>query len=185
GHVQPFTLEHLPLLEERIQEYGPRLVYIDSLMAVMGARVDINRSNQVLDVVRALAAVAERTHVALVATRHPSKPGQNMARLIHRGRGSQSFIGTARLGLYVDEHPTERAKSILVQSKSNAGHPAITQVFSKAEGAFSWCGVTRLNAAMLAGTGHGPDPRAHAEACLWLEHRLQQGIPVAASALQE
>jgi DNA repair protein RadA/Sms len=185
GHVKLFTLEHLPLLEEAIQEHQPSLVYIDSLQGVMGARVDIHRANQVLPLLHALADLAERYDVAVVATRHPSKPGQNMARLIHRGMGSQAFIGTARLALYVDDHPTDRSKSILVQSKSNAGHPAMTQVFSKARGVFEWCGVTRLNAAILAGGGSGPDPRAVAEACIWLEGQLYPGCATPAKKLQD
>jgi hypothetical protein len=185
GHVHLFTLEHLPLLESAINDYQPKLVYIDSLQGVMGARVDINRANQVLPLMHALADLAKRYEVALVATRHPSKPGQNMARLIHRGMGSQAFIGTARLALYVDDHPTDRSKSLLVQSKSNAGNPAMTQIFSKAHGEFEWCGVTRLNAAIMAGGSVGPDPRALIEACLWLEEHLYPGEPTAAATLQK
>ena len=143
-----------------IAEYHPALVYIDSLQGVMGARADIHRANQVPLILHELAALAKRYHVALVATRHPSKPGQNMGRLIHRGMGSQAFIGTARLALYVEEHPTDRTKSLLVQSKSNAGHPAITQVFSQGRRDVWWAGVTRVNAAISLGLAmdqtHGP-----------------------------
>jgi hypothetical protein len=183
--VQVFTLEHLPLLEEAITAHQPRLVYIDSLQGIMGPNVDIHRANQVLPLLHALADLATKYHIALVATRHPSKPGQNMSRLIHRGMGSQAFIGTARLGLYVDEHPTEPTKSLLVQSKSNAGHPAMTQIFSKAHGEFQWCGATRLTANVLAGSGVGPDPTALAEACLWLEAHLAPGDATDAAPLQK
>jgi hypothetical protein len=89
--------------------------------------------------------------------------------------GSQAFIGRARLGLYVEEHPCDNTKVLLVQSKSNAGAKGITQVFSKEGGVFAWCGITRITAAMMAGSGRGPDPQAFLKACFWLEEQLQDG----------
>src|SRR5262249_51151940 len=124
-----FTLEYLPILEAEVQRYQPRLVYVDSLQLILGPKVDTNRANQVMDIMDGLIDLATRYHFALVCTRHPSKPGQNIGRLIHRGMGSQAFIGRARLALYVEEHPTDPTKSLMVQSKSNAGGFGITQVF--------------------------------------------------------
>jgi hypothetical protein len=172
GRRQHFTLEHLPLLEEEVQRYGPKLVYIDSLQLVLGPKVDINRANQVMDVMDGLIELAARYHFALICTRHPCKPGQNIGRLIHRGMGSQAFMGRARLGLYVEEYPGDLTKSLLVQSKSNGGAHGITQIFSKAGGHFEWCGATRVTKEILAGQGKGPTPQAFLEACLWLEHRM-------------
>ena len=173
GRERCFTLEHLPLLAEEVQRWCPRLVYIDSLQAVLGGRIDINRANQVTAALRGLEALAAHYRFALIATRHPAKPGQNnIARLIHRGMGSQAFIGRARLGLYVEEHPCDDTKVLLVQSKSNAGEKGITQVFSKQGGVFEWCGITRINATMMAGSGRGPDPHAFLKACFWLEEQL-------------
>jgi AAA domain len=177
GQKQYFTLEHLPLLEEEVQRYRPKLVYVDSLQLILGGKVDINRANQVVETLEGLIDLAAQYHFALVCTRHPSKPGQNIGRLIHRGMGSQAFIGRARLALYVEEHPLDETKSLLVQSKSNAGGMGVTQVFSKARGEFAWCGVTRVNAQVMAGSGRGPDPRAFIEACFWLETQLQDGYP--------
>ena len=172
GRERYFTLEHLPFLAEEVQRWCPRLVYIDSLQAVLGGKIDINRANQVTDALRGLEALAARYRFALIATRHPAKPGQNIARLIHRGMGSQAFIGRARLGLYVEEHPCDDTRVLLVQSKSNAGDRGITQVFSKHGGVFEWCGITRINATMMAGSGRGPDPHAFLKACFWLEEQL-------------
>jgi hypothetical protein len=87
--------------------------------------------------------------------------------------GSQAFIGRARLGLYVEEHPCDDTKVLLVQSKSNAGAKGITQVFSKQGGVFAWCGISRVNATMLAGSGRGPEPHAFLQACFWLEEQLK------------
>ena len=175
GHRQHFTLEHLGLLEEEIQRYKPRLVYVDNLQLILGGKVDINRANQVNDILEGLISLAARYRFALICTRHPSKPGQNIARLIHRGMGSQAFMGRARLALYIEEHPLDPTKSLLVQSKSNAGGFGVTQIFSKAGGHFEWCGITRINATTMAGSGRGPHPHAFIEACLWLEEQLKDG----------
>jgi hypothetical protein len=99
--------------------------------------------------------------------------------------GSQAFIGSARLGLFVEEHPADPQKVFVVQSKSNAGDRARTQVFSKQGGQFEWCGVTRVNKEMMAGGGKGPSPQAFLEACFWLEDRLKDGRSYPAKDLQE
>jgi archaellum biogenesis ATPase FlaH len=174
GRERYFTLEHLPLLAAEVQRYQPPLVYIDSLQAVLGGKVDTNRANQVTELLIPLRQLAERYNTAIIFARHPAKPGQNTSKLIHRGMGSQAFIGGARLGLYVEEHPCDDTKVLLVQSKSNAGEKGITQVFSKQHGVFEWCGVTRINATMLAGPGRGPTPHAFLEACFWLEEQLMK-----------
>jgi DNA repair protein RadA/Sms len=175
GHTRAFTLEYLPHLEHCLQDKRPRLVVIDSIQAVMGRTVDIHRANQVTDLLRQLANLAEKYRCAIVCIRHPSKPGQNIAKLIHRGTGSVAFIGMARLGIFVEEHPQDRTKVLLVQSKSNAGEVGVTQIFSKRAGKFEWAGVSRLDSHMMAGSGKGPDPRVFLEACLWLETRLADG----------
>jgi len=183
GRIQPFTLEHLPLLEEEVQRYQPRLVYVDNLQLILGGKVDINRANQVAEVMEGLVALASRYRFALICTRHPSKPGQGMGKLLHRGMGSQSFMGRARLALYVEEHPLDETKSLLIQSKSNAGSFGVTQIFSKAFGKFEWAGITRLNAQIMAGSGRGPNPQALIEACFWLEAQLKDGFPQTADHL--
>ena len=183
GRQQHFTLEHLPLLEAEVERYHPRLVYVDSLQAILGGKVDINRANQVTDVLMGLQDLAARYHFALIATRHPAKPGQNVARLLHRGLGSQAFMGRARLALYVIEHPLDTTKALVVQAKSNPGGVGITQVFSKADGKFEWCGVSRVDADMMGGSGRGPDPHAFIEACFWLENKLRDGFPANADML--
>ena len=185
GRPRPFLLSDLPMLERHMEDKRPALVYIDSLQAVLGGTVDINRANQVTALLLPLRKFAEAYHAALIFTRHPAKPGQNIAKLIHRGMGSQAFIGAARLGLFVEDYPGDPTKALLVQSKSNAGDMGRTQIFSKRGGMFEWCGVTRITKEMLAGAGKGPTPQAFLETCLWLEARLKDGRSYPAKKLQE
>jgi DNA repair protein RadA/Sms len=175
GQKHGFTLQHRDMLERSLRDWRPRLVIIDAIQAVLGDKVDTNRANQVKALLDPLKALAETYRCAIVAMRHPAKPGQNIAKLIHRGGGSMAFIGTARLGLFAEDHPTDPTKVLLVQSKSNAGDIGRTQIFSKKDGQFEWCGVTRINKEMLAGTGRGPEPHAFLEACFWLEQRMDGG----------
>jgi hypothetical protein len=94
------------------------------------------------------------------------------------------FIGAARTGLFVEQHPTDPGKALLAQSKSNIDPLGRTQMFTKYEGQFAWCGTSRLSAEMLAGSGRGPDPYTFLEAVCWLEERLEDGLPVACEVLR-
>ena len=184
GHERAFTLEHLPLLETEIQRYQPRLVVIDPVTAYMG-KVDIHRANEVQELLGKLGRLAERYQCAIVCIRHPAKPGQSIGKVIHRGLGSVGFIGTARTALFVEQHPTNPHKVLLGQSKSNLAGMGRTQLFSKDHGQFEWCGVSRLSAEVIGGSGRGPDPTAFLEAVFWLEDQLKDGIPQASETLRE
>ena len=102
----------------------------------------------------ALRRLAEEYRCAIVCIRHPAvKPGREGDS--SRARQRIDFIGAARTGLFVEQHPTDPGKVLLAQSKSNIGPLGHTQVFTKYDGHFEWCGVSRLSAEMLAGSGRG------------------------------
>jgi AAA domain len=185
GEPRPFTLSDLRLLQDYLERCRPTLVYIDSIQGVLGEKVDIGSPNKIKALLIPLEQLAQTYNCAIVCSRHPSKPGQNVSRLIHRGMGSQSFIGAARSGIFVEEHPGEPTQSLMVHYKSNMGPKGRTQIFSKAYGAFHWCGVTRVGEAVLAGAGRGPNPHALLEACFWLEHRLASGHPQLSTELEQ
>jgi hypothetical protein len=176
GKIHSFTLADLPHLETVLRRYHPRLVYIDAIQAVLGGRVDANRANQLKELLDPLTRLAAKYRCAILASRHPAKPGQNNAKLIHRGANSMAIIGTARLGLFAEDHPIDRTKVLLLQSKSNAGSIGRTMVFSKADGKFEWVGVSRITKEDLAGPAHGPDSRGWLAAYFWLEERLADGL---------
>ena len=112
GKIHTFTLADLPHLETVLQTYRPRLVYIDAIQAVLGGKVDANRANQLKELLDPLAKLAATYRCAILASRHPAKPGQNNVKLIHRGANSMAIIGTARLGLYAEDHPTDRTQGV-------------------------------------------------------------------------
>jgi hypothetical protein len=179
-----FTLQDLPVLEDAIQDYQPRLVVIDPIQAYLG-KIDMHRANETRPLLAALTRLAEQYHCAMVCIRHPSKPGQGGGKAIHRGLGSIDFIGAARTGLFVEQHPTDPGKVLLAQSKSNIGPLGRTQLFTKYEGHFQWCGVSRLSAELLGGSGRSPDLYAFLEAVCWLEEALKDGIPRLSDTLRK
>jgi len=183
GEEHVFTFQHMPMLERTLQQYQPRLVIIDPIQAYLGSGVDMHRANETRPLLEALRRLAEQYQCAIVCIRHPAKSSQG-GKALHRGLGSVDFIGAARTGLFVEQHPTDPTKALLAQSKSNIGPLGRTLMFTKENGQFEWCGRSRLSAEMLAGSGRGPDPYAFLEAVCWLEDRLQDGLPVASDVLR-
>ena len=183
GEEHVFTFQHMPILERTLEAYQPRLVIIDPIQSYLGSGVDMHRANETRPLLEALRRLAEQYHCAIVCIRHPAKSSQG-GKAIHRGLGSVDFIGAARTGLFVEQHPTDPTKALLAQSKSNIGPLGRTLMFTKQDGHFEWCGVSRLSAEMLAGSGRGPDPHAFLEAVCWLEDRLHDGLPVASDLLR-
>jgi DNA repair protein RadA/Sms len=131
-----------------------------------------------------LRRLAEQYQCAIVCIRHPAKSSQG-GKALHRGLGSVDFIGAARTGMFVEQHPTDPTKALVAQTKSNIGPLGRTLMFTKEGGQFEWCGRSRLSAEMLAGSGRGPDPYAFLDAVCWLEARLQDGLPVACTVLRD
>jgi Bifunctional DNA primase/polymerase, N-terminal/AAA domain/Primase C terminal 2 (PriCT-2) len=186
GNPRPFTLTDIPLLAEYMERVRPKLVYIDAIQAVLGANADIHRANVVTALLAPLKKLAEQYDCAILCSRHPAKPGQNVAKVLYRGMGSQAFVGTVRSGLFIEEHPGDFTKSLLVHYKANAGRLGCTQIFSKAEGKFEWAGASRITHRSLAGDGSpGPLPQQKLKAALWLETRLGTTSVPASALLKE
>jgi hypothetical protein len=183
GDLHPFTFFDMPILQQVLEEYHPRLVIIDPIQAYLSG-IDINRANETRPLLAALHQLAEQYQCAIACIRHPAKAHQG-GKALHRGLGSVDFIGAARTGLFVEQHPLSETKVLVAQSKSNIGPLGRTLIFSKEGGQFEWCGRSRLSAEMLAGSGRGPDPHAFLEAVTWLERRLEHGLPVASTALRD
>jgi hypothetical protein len=171
-----FTLQHMDVLRQAMEKHRPALVVIDPLQAYLGA-IDMHRANETRPLMTALGKAAEAYQASILCVRHPAKPGAGGGKAIHRGLGSIDFIGAARTALFVESHPTDSDKALLMQSKSNIGQKGRTQIFSKKEGVFEWCGVSRVDAEVIAGNGRGPDPTAMLEILFWLEKELASGIP--------
>jgi hypothetical protein len=176
GQPMGFTLEHIDALREKLKELRPALVILDPIQAYLG-KIDMHRANETRPLMSALGKTAEEFMTCILCVRHPAKPGQGTGKVLMRGLGSVDLIGAARTGLFVEDHPLDKNKVLLMQSKSNLGPKGRTQIFSRENGIFSWVGVTRADAEAICGTNRGPDPYAQLEAMFQLETILASGVP--------
>jgi putative DNA primase/helicase len=116
--VLPCIAEHLPQIEEAIRRISPRLLIVDPLMAYLGRGVNSYRDQDVREVLAPLAALAERTGVAIVLVRHLRK-GSRAEGALYAGGGSIGIAGAARSVLLVAKDPDDEDRRIVAAVKSN------------------------------------------------------------------
>lgn len=185
GEEHFFELQDIDVLEAAMKQVQPTLVVIDPISAYIG-KSDMHRSNEMQALLRPLSKLAETYQAVIACVRHPSKPGKDGGiKAIYRGQGSISIGGTARSAIFVEQHPNDPHKVFLCHYKNNQGPLGRTQIYSKAEGIFAWCGVTRLTAEHIAGSGHGPNQHLFLECMLWLEALMGNGVTWSANTIFE
>jgi hypothetical protein len=93
-------------------------------MAGVSDNADSHNDHKMRRALRPLAAMAERTHVAVLVTRHRPKGGSRNA--VTSGNGSIAIIGAARCGLLAaydpdvpESNPERQHSHVLAVSKSN------------------------------------------------------------------
>ena len=93
----------LSMLDERIEEAliktGARVLILDPIQAYLGSGTDMNRANEVRNMTKRLAALAEKYKCAIILIGHMNKAAGNKA--AYRGMGSIDFYAVARSVLLV------------------------------------------------------------------------------------
>ena len=131
----------LTLLDERIEaaicEANARLMILDPIQGYLGNRVDMNRANEVREVLNRVGSVAERTGCAIVFTGHLNKAaGISSA---YRGLGSIDFRAVARSILLVGSLRNEPNVRIMVHDKSSLAPKGKSLAFALGdEEGFRW-----------------------------------------------
>lgn len=117
--------EGLAIIEASVAQIGARLVVLDPLNAFLPDRVDTHQDKQVRRALQPLAALADRTGVAVLVIRHLNKSGGQNAK--YRGGGSIGIIGAARSDLLVAPDPADATRKVLALVKHNlaAESPAL------------------------------------------------------------
>lgn len=143
-----FTLDATGIarLEETMIDYAAGIVFIDPLVAYLGAKMDMNKANEVREVMAGLAAVAERTGAAIIAIRHLRKAGggQGPGKEIYAGMGSIDFTAAARSVVSVTQD--KLGTNIISHIKSNLAFkgPRLTYAIDYTEDdgvcPFKWTG---------------------------------------------
>ena len=133
----------LTMLDERIEkaivETGARALILDPVQAYIGAKVDMNRANEVRAVLSQLGRIAGQYRCAIILVGHLNKAQGNKSN--YRGLGSIDFQATARSVLIVGRLKDNPQVRVMVQDKSSLapeGEPIAFELGN--ENGFRWLG---------------------------------------------
>ena len=131
------------MLDERIEkaivETGARALILDPVQAYIGAKVDMNRANEVRAILSQLGQIAGQYRCAIILVGHLNKAQGNKSN--YRGLGSIDFQATARSVLIVGRLKDNPQIRVMVQDKSSIapeGEPIAFELGK--ENGFRWLG---------------------------------------------
>lgn len=126
-------------LEHAIRETGAKLIVIDPIQAYLGGEVDMHRANEVRQVLKRVASMAERTGCAVILIGHMNK-AQGL-KASYRGLGSIDFRAAARSVLLVGRLKDEPSIRVMAQDKNSLAPEGVSIAFElDAERGFQWKG---------------------------------------------
>ena len=147
----------LSMLDERIEEAliktGARVLILDPIQAYLGSGTDMNRANEVRNMTKRLAALAEKYKCAIILIGHMNKTAGNKA--AYRGMGSIDFYAVARSVLLVGRVEGEPNIRAMVQIKNNLAEFGHAKAFRLSEEGFRWLGDYEITADEVLG-GYAP-----------------------------
>lgn len=96
--------EGLIAVRDMVLAVGAKMLVIDPIVAYLGAKMDMNRANEVRPIMRGLARIAKELNIAVVVVRHNRKvgAGQKEGKAIYSGSGSIDFTASVRSELAVE-----------------------------------------------------------------------------------
>lgn len=111
----------LSMLDERVEqaiiETGAKVIILDPVQAYIGAQIDMNRANEVRNVLSQLGRVAEKHVCAVILVGHLNKVQGGKAN--YRGLGSIDFQATARSVLIVGKLKENKEVRVVAHEKSS------------------------------------------------------------------
>lgn len=147
----------LSMLDERIEEAliktGARVLILDPIQAYLGSGTDMNRANEMRNMTKRLAALAEKYKCAIILIGHMNKAAGNKA--AYRGMGSIDFYAVARSVLLVGRVEGEPNIRAMVQIKNNLAEFGHAKAFRLSEEGFRWLGDYEITADEVLG-GYAP-----------------------------
>ncbi len=170
--IRDIGLDDIAPLEIALKRIRPKLVVLDPIQSFVGAKIDMNKSNEMRPLLRGLAQLAERYKCAFVAIAHPPKQAQTLA--MYGIAGSHEFSSVARSVLVITNDPESPDYSIIAQAKANLAGIQTSLRFYRGEGGFQWAGTSPLSADDLMGPERGPQAIELLRAQRWLDQFLQE-----------
>ncbi len=170
-------------LEEAIRAHPDvRLLIVDTVSSYLGRGCDSHKDADVRKVLLPLAALADRTGIAVIGIAHLNKTNTGMA--ITRIMGSLGFIGVARAAWLVVRDKDDPEKRLFLQVKNNLAPDPGGLAFKIVDGCVSWCaGAVDVTADDALSDDKRRESPAADEAVEWLQAVLAAG-PAAATDLQ-
>lgn len=150
------TERSLSLLDSRIEQAvkstNAKLLILDPLQGYLGRNVDMNRANEIRDVLKRLTTVAEQTGCAIILIGHLNKAaGANSA---YRGLGSMDFRAMARSILLVGRMKKDPCVRVIVHDKSSLAPEGKSIAFAIDDGTLRWVeGYDKITAEDLLNGG--------------------------------
>lgn len=104
-------------LETSVSEIGARLLILDPIQAYLGAKIDMNKANEVRPIFAQLARIAEDNECAVLLIGHQGK--NQMYTELQSLLGSTDQVAAARSVLTVVKHPNDKKLSLINHTKSS------------------------------------------------------------------
>lgn len=154
-------------IEEAIAQTGARLLILDPIQAYIGADINMNKANEVRNVMAQIGKIAEKYNCAIVLIGHMNKGSGNKSS--YRGMGSIDFHAAARSVLVVGRVKDEPEIRAVIQIKSSLAPEgdAIAFRLDKEKG-FAWIGRYDISIDELLG-GYKTDNKSNQVKNLLLE----------------
>lgn len=115
-------------LERSVCELSAKLLILDPIQAYLGAKIDMNKANEVRPIFAQLGRVAEDNECAIVLIGHQGK--NQMYSELQSLLGSTDQVAAARSVLTVTKHSNNKALSIINHTKSSLSAKGKSLTFS-------------------------------------------------------
>jgi hypothetical protein len=175
-----FNSEGFKKLEMIIKRHRPKLIVFDPLVAFLGPKVDINRANEVRQVLNPLMSIASANSVAILIVAHVKKGQSEIA--IDAVVGSVDFSAAVRSMLMMFNDPEDTNSRVVAHAKHNLSREGPTLRFEIRDGRFLWNSENcRMNADSLSrAVNQGEEQEAVNEAVEFLRMELREPQKVSA-----
>jgi hypothetical protein len=104
-------------IEAAIKDVRAKVLVIDPLVATLAADTNSFRDQDIRRVLAPVAALAERTRVAVIVIRHLNKSSEQNPK--YRGGGSIGIIGAARAAFLFGQNPDDEGSRVMACVKAN------------------------------------------------------------------
>lgn len=133
----------LSMLDDRVEqaiiETGAKVIILDPMQAYMGAKVDMNKANEVRNILSQLGRIADEYGCAIILVGHLNKAKGSKAN--YRGLGSIDFEAAARSVLLVGRLKDDENIRVVAHEKSSLAPQGKPIAFELSEeNGFVWKG---------------------------------------------